>query len=116
MLSNGDLCELTQIGEDLIGQDPHVGTVCVVMFRAGETTQEHRYSTMYGNAKGSARFQRPPPSLTPSRRALRKDTVGERTLELVKTHSYDTCSCSMRRLTCGLDTSGSASSGRFLVA
>ena len=44
VLSNGDLCELTQIGEDLIEQDPHVGTACVVMFRAGETTQEHRYS------------------------------------------------------------------------
>ena len=30
VLSNGDLCELTQIGEDLIEQDPHVGTACVV--------------------------------------------------------------------------------------
>ena len=36
VLSDGDLCELTQIGDDLIGQDPHVGTSCVVMFRAGE--------------------------------------------------------------------------------
>jgi hypothetical protein len=35
VLSNGDLCELTQIGEDLIEQDPHVGTACVVMFRVG---------------------------------------------------------------------------------
>ncbi len=26
MLSDGNLCELTQIGDDLIGQDPHVGT------------------------------------------------------------------------------------------
>ena len=38
VLSNGDLCELTQIGDDLIGQGPDVGTACVVMFRAGETT------------------------------------------------------------------------------
>ena len=44
VLSDGDLCELTQIGDDVIGQDGHVGTACVVMFRAGETTQEHRYS------------------------------------------------------------------------
>jgi hypothetical protein len=92
VLSDGDFCELTQIGGDLIGQDPHVGTACVVMFRTGETMQEHRYSTMFGNAKGSARLQRPPPSLTPSQRALRKDTVSERTLQLVKTHAYDTCS------------------------
>jgi hypothetical protein len=92
VLSNGDLCELTQIGDDLIPQDPHVGTECVVMFRAGETTQEHKYSKMFGNAKRSARLQRPPPSLTPSRRALRKDIVSERTLQLVKTHAYDTCS------------------------
>jgi hypothetical protein len=56
VLSDGDLCELTKIGDDVIGQDPHVGTACVVMFRAGETTQEHRYSTMFGNAKGSARL------------------------------------------------------------
>ncbi len=56
VLSDGDLCELTQIGDDVIGQDPDVGTACVVMFRAGETTQEHRYSTMFGNAKGSARL------------------------------------------------------------
>ena len=28
VLSNGDLCELTQIGDDLIPQDPHVGTAC----------------------------------------------------------------------------------------
>ena len=48
VLSNGDLCELTQIGDDLIGQGPDVGTVCVVMFRGGETTQEHRYSKMFG--------------------------------------------------------------------
>ncbi len=26
VLSDGNLCELTQIGDDLIGQDPHVGT------------------------------------------------------------------------------------------
>ena len=31
VLSNGDLCELTQIGDDLIGQGPHVGTACVVI-------------------------------------------------------------------------------------
>ncbi len=73
VISNGDLWELTQIGDDLISQDPHVGTECVVMFRVGETTQEHKYSTMFGNTKGSVRLQRPPPSLTPSRRAFRKD-------------------------------------------
>ncbi len=71
---------MKQIGDDLIPQDPHVGTECVVMFRVGETTQEHKYSTMFGNAKGSARLQRPPPSLTPSRGALRKDIVSERTM------------------------------------
>ncbi len=76
MISNGDLCELTQFGEDLIEQDPHVGTACVVMFHAGETTQEYRYPTMFGNTKGSARLQRPPPSLTPSASVLRQDTVG----------------------------------------
>jgi hypothetical protein len=27
VFSDGDLCELTQIGDDLIRQDPHVGTV-----------------------------------------------------------------------------------------
>ncbi len=69
----------SSFGDDLIPQDPHVGTACVVMFRAGETTQEHKYSTMFGNAKGSVRLQRPPPSLTPSRRAFRKDIVRERT-------------------------------------
>ena len=58
VLSNGDLCELTQIGVDLIG--PHVGTTCVVMIRGGETTQESRHLKMFGNAKGSARLQRPP--------------------------------------------------------
>jgi hypothetical protein len=50
VLSNGDLCELTHIGDDLIPQDPHVGTTCVVIFRAGETTQEYKYSTMFDNA------------------------------------------------------------------
>ncbi len=50
VFSNGDLCELTHIGDDLIPQDPHVGTACVVIFRAGETTQEYKYSTMFGNA------------------------------------------------------------------
>ena len=68
VLSNGDLCDLTHIGDD---------EACVVMFRAGETTEEHTYSMMFDNAKGSARLQRPPPSLTPSRCTLRKDIVSD---------------------------------------
>ena len=56
MISNGDLCELKQIGDDLIRQDPDVGTACVFMFRVGETKQEHWYSTMFGNVKGSVRL------------------------------------------------------------
>ncbi len=68
-----------------------MGTACVVMFCAGETTPEHKYSTMFGNGKWSARFQRPPPSLSPSRRALRKDIGSERTLQELSKNS-PTCS------------------------
>jgi len=74
VLSKGQLCELTAIGEGLCGNE---GPSCVLAFRAGTVTQEHKYSTMYGIGKDSARLQRPPPSLTPGGRAQRKDTVSE---------------------------------------
>jgi hypothetical protein len=79
---------LTAIGEGLCGNE---GPSCVFAFRAGTVTQEHKYSTMYGIGKDSARLQRPPPSLTPGGRAQRKDTVSERTRQQVKFHAYDTC-------------------------
>jgi hypothetical protein len=88
VLSKGQLCELTAIGEGLCVNE---GPSCVVAFRAGAVTQEHRYSSMYGIGKDSARLQRTPPSLTPAGRAHRKDTVSERTRQLVKLHAYDTC-------------------------
>jgi hypothetical protein len=88
VLSKGQLCELTAIGEGLCGNE---GPSCVLAFRAGTVTQEHKYSTMYGIGKDSARLQRPPPSLTPGGRAQRKDTVSERTRQVVKLHAYDTC-------------------------
>ena len=45
VLSKGQLCELTAIGEGLCGNE---GPSCVLAFRAGTVTQEHKYSTMYG--------------------------------------------------------------------
>ncbi len=84
VLSKGQLCELTTIGEGLCGNE---GPSCVLAFRAGTVTQEHKYSTMYSIGKDSARLQRPPPSLTPAGRAQRNDTVSERTRQLVKLHA-----------------------------
>ncbi len=63
----------------------------MLTFRAGTVTQEHKYSTMYGIGKDSARLQRPPPSFTPAGRSQSNDTVSERTRQLVKLHAYDTC-------------------------
>ncbi len=88
VLLKGQLCELTGIGEGVFGNE---GPSCVLVFRAGTVTQEHKYSTMYGIGKDSARLKRPPPSLTPGGHAQRKDTVSERTRQLVKLHAYDTC-------------------------
>jgi hypothetical protein len=51
VLSKGQLCELTAIGEGLCGNE---GPSCVLAFRAGTVTQEHKYSTMYG-IKGGCR-------------------------------------------------------------
>ena len=42
VLSKGQLCELTAIGEGLCGNE---GPSCVLAFRAGTVTQEHKYST-----------------------------------------------------------------------
>ena len=53
VLSKGQLCELTAIGEGLCGNE---GPSCVLAFRAGTVTQEHKYSTMYVIGKDSARL------------------------------------------------------------
>ena len=53
---------------------------------------------MYGNAKGSARLQRPPPSLAPAPRASRSDKLVPLAVELIQTFSLIVNSTELREI------------------
>jgi hypothetical protein len=89
VLSHGNLCVLKSIGEnDNCGAE---GPSCVLTFSAGDITQEYSYRCMFGKGDGSARLQRPPPTLMPPRRIISKNAVTAQTRKLVKVHAYEVC-------------------------
>jgi hypothetical protein len=91
VLSHGNLCQLTSIVEDDPSSPAEDGASCVLQFTAGDVSQQHSYLCMYGNGDGNARLQHMPPTLTPSRRVISKNSVSEETRQLVKVHAYEIC-------------------------
>jgi hypothetical protein len=89
VLSHGNLCVLKSIGEN--NDCGAEGPSCVLTFSAGDITQEYSYRCMFGKGDGSARLQRPPPTLTPPRRIISKNAVTAKTRQLVKVHAYEVC-------------------------
>ena len=68
VLCNGQPAELEKIFED---------GGCRVVFRFEGESQRVDYKQMYGHGKGTARLQRPPPTLQPAMRATREDDKAE---------------------------------------
>ena len=94
VLSHGDSCELTRIvvGE---GEEPEDGWPCVLTFRGGdEASDEKSYGCMFGKKAGSARLQRPPPTLAPPPRETRSDATNDKTRGLVREHAEELCATS----------------------
>lgn len=77
VLSRGMIGELVEIYSD--GR-------CSVLFKDGDADLEKRVDFLhsFGRRKGSARLQRPPPSLHPNERTHRSDTVKPEVLEHVQ--------------------------------
>ena len=82
VLSHGDPAELTSINPD--------GS-CVVTFRSGGGEQQVTYNSMYGKQAGSARLQRPPPTLAPPPRATPSNAISKETRALVDAHAKSIC-------------------------
>lgn len=74
VLCRGQLAELLDIS---------VEGKCAVLFSVDGHSQRVDYDRPFGKSKGSARLQRPPPSLAPSSRETRKDAVSAELLALV---------------------------------
>jgi hypothetical protein len=85
VLARGQLGELTAI---------HEGGGCTITFESDGAYGSKTYTSMYGNAKGSARLQRPPPSLAPAPRASRSDKLAPLAVELIQTFWRSRCSLS----------------------
>lgn len=86
--------ELTRIvvGE---GEEPEDGWPCVLTFRGGdEASDEKSYGCMFGKKAGSARLQRPPPTLAPPPRETRSDATNDKTRGLVREHAEELCATS----------------------
>jgi hypothetical protein len=90
-LSDGYECEITQIGGNYqdYGEE---GPPCKIMFKAQGFTQQYDYDCMFGKRQGSARLQRPPPTLSPDARVVRHAAVSAKHRLLVKEHVYEVCS------------------------
>ena len=95
VLSHGDLCKLTRIcgNWDDCGEG---GPPCVLTFRDIESgaEEEKTYQSMFGKQAGSARLQRPPPTLAPPPRATRKDATSSETRAKIRTHTLEVCATS----------------------
>jgi hypothetical protein len=64
-----------------------------VLFKSGEYEQRIDYAHMVGKGGNSARLQRPPFSLKPDQRAIRKDAVSDETRAHVR-EIYESCATS----------------------
>ena len=91
VLSHGNLCQLTSIGEDDPSSYAEEGPSCGLTFTVGDVTQQHSYLCRYGKGDGSVRLQRVPPTLKPPRRVISKNSVSAETRQLVKVHTYEIC-------------------------
>ena len=106
VLSDGERCELTRIcppcGSNALGQCGNAlcpcghkcGPPCVITMREGDDSEEHSYTSMFGNQAGSARIQREPPSLAPPPRETRKDKHGLVKRARVKSFAEEICATS----------------------
>lgn len=92
VLSHGDPCELTRIFVDEREEEPEEGWPCVLTFRdANGASEEKSYNCMFGKKAGSARLQRPPPTLAPPPRETRNDAADAETRRLVLEHAQELC-------------------------
>jgi hypothetical protein len=85
VLVRGQVGELTGI---------HEGGGCTVTFEAEGVEGSKTYTSMYGRSKGSARLQRPPPSLAPTPRAARSDKLSMQAVKLIQAFWRSRCSIS----------------------
>ena len=71
----------------------HEGGRCTITFESDGADGSKTYESMYGNGKGSARLQRPPPSLAPAPRSERSDKLTLKAVNLIQ--AFWRCRCSL---------------------
>ena len=93
VLSHGDLCELARF---VWPSQPPLALGCVLTFRDAESgaEEEKTYTSMFGNQTGSARLQRPPPTLAPASRETKGDEARKERRRLIREHACEVCATS----------------------
>ena len=91
VLAHGDECVLERICAECDVEYGADGPPCVLSFSKDGAEEQHCYDCMYGKKPGSARLQRPPPTLAPPPRVKGKNVVDVVTRALIKSHAVKVC-------------------------